>query len=309
MKSNNFILRILTSLGLIAVLSLAWVGLPKAGMFFLVSFFVAVLIWEYYKLVFYKQFSKRIFGLFFLVVFGFYLFFMSPLFFSFLSQPRAGNKGFFLLSFYGLLVIGFWGFYLYQARLRKFEKLGLGLRGGSSRKDLIWQIGSVISEKKIFFGFLALFYIAFPAGWFLNVFFRREEHSNILLVILSLVFVGDIFAYMGGRILKGKKWVPFLSPKKTWSGLCCGLGGSAFTSGLGFSLINGSFSLFFLYFLFGAFGFLLAQTGDLFASLLKRRAGVKDSGSLLPGHGGVLDRLDGFLLAFPCVYFFVSGFV
>lgn len=324
MKFNNFILRILTSLGLIGVFIFSWLKMPKQGMFFLVSVFVAVLIWEYYKLVFYKPFSRRGFIGFFLWIFGFYLFFMSPLFFSFLKAPLIQNSGSFLgfdlwkvsffecglLFFYGFLVFSFWRFYFTQLCLSKSKKLNLEVtRGNESAREDIIRFDQ--SEKKMswIFSFLALFYIAFPAGWFLNVFFRGDSSSNILLVILSLVFSGDIFSYIGGQLLKGKKWVPFLSPGKTWSGLFCGLGGSGLVSGFGFGWINKDFSLFFPCFLLGVFGFLLAQTGDLFASLLKRRAGVKDSSSLLPGHGGVLDRLDGFLLAFPCVYFLVNGFM
>ena len=101
----------------------------------------------------------------------------------------------------------------------------------------------------------------------------------------------DIFAYFAGRSIGGPKLAPRISPAKTWSGLAGGVLGAALFGWLTahwFELGSP-----FLY-LGGPMG-VLAQAGDLYESWLKRRAGVKDSGTILPGHGGVLDRLDGFL--------------
>lgn len=101
----------------------------------------------------------------------------------------------------------------------------------------------------------------------------------------------DIFAYFAGRSIGGPKLAPKISPNKTWAGL---LGGMAGAGVLG-TIIAIIFGLEAPFWYLGAPMGLLAQLGDLYESGMKRRAGVKDSGSILPGHGGVLDRLDGLL--------------
>jgi phosphatidate cytidylyltransferase len=111
----------------------------------------------------------------------------------------------------------------------------------------------------------------------------------LTLFTLTVVWATDICAYFAGRAIGGPKLAPAISPNKTWAGLAGGMAGAGAT---GFGMAT-------------AFGLPLwlaaaavalaavAQGGDLFESWLKRRVGVKDSGTLLPGHGGVLDRLDG----------------
>lgn len=120
------------------------------------------------------------------------------------------------------------------------------------------------------------------------------------LCLLAVVFAGDIGAYVFGSIFGKTKIAPLLSPKKSLQG---GLGGLLFSvlAALVFSYFLPNTPLFVLFFC-GLFGGLLGQIGDFFESLVKRVAGVKDSGSIMPGHGGVLDRLDGVLLAAPLFY-------
>jgi phosphatidate cytidylyltransferase len=101
----------------------------------------------------------------------------------------------------------------------------------------------------------------------------------------------DIFAYFAGRSIGGPKLAPNISPNKTWAGLIGGMAGAAV---LGFVTAR-MFDLDAPFLYVGALMGLLAQIGDLYESSVKRRAGVKDSGTILPGHGGVLDRLDGLL--------------
>ena len=264
---NNIVLRMFTSLSAVGILALVWILFPVKGMFLLVSAITAGLLWEYYKLVFYKISS-----------FWFHLFFLLSGFLSYLLFLL----NIFLLPVCFLFVLVFWV-------LHRREK-----------EDLISGIGLSL---------ISLFYICLPTALFLNVFLfdlkmplHQSYHgSDTLLLFLCIIFSGDIFAYLGGQLLGGKKWVPAISPKKTWSGLFCGLLVSALVSGLGFYLKEGfGFPVLFI---FGLCSFFIAQTGDLFVSLLKRRAAVKDSGRIMPGHGGFLDRLDGFLLAFPFMYF------
>jgi phosphatidate cytidylyltransferase len=115
--------------------------------------------------------------------------------------------------------------------------------------------------------------------------------SELVLWLLIVVWATDIFAYAAGRAIGGPRLAPRISPNKTWAGLVGGLLGAAAAA-----WIAGHFMQIDPIFLYlGAPMGLLAQLGDLYESAVKRRAGVKDSGTILPGHGGVLDRLDGLL--------------
>jgi phosphatidate cytidylyltransferase len=105
------------------------------------------------------------------------------------------------------------------------------------------------------------------------------------------VWSADSLAYFAGRIIGGPKLAPVISPKKTWAGLGGAVAGSALAS-LAFALIAGLPGLFLLAFLAGLLA-IVEQAGDLFKSAMKRHYGVKDSGRLIPGHGGVIDRVDG----------------
>lgn len=118
--------------------------------------------------------------------------------------------------------------------------------------------------------------------------------------LLAVVFAGDIGAYILGVTLGKTKIAPQLSPNKSLQGALGGLLFSALAAMLfSFLLPNTPFYVFPICGLFGGF---CGQIGDFFESALKRVSGVKDSGSIMPGHGGILDRLDGVLLAAPLFY-------
>lgn len=111
--------------------------------------------------------------------------------------------------------------------------------------------------------------------------------------LLAMVWAVDICAYFAGRFIGGPKLAPRISPKKTWAGLLGGMAGAVIVS-VGFSLWLGAGMPVFLAIV--ALGLtILEQAGDFAESAMKRRAGVKDSGSLIPGHGGILDRVDGLI--------------
>jgi phosphatidate cytidylyltransferase len=116
-----------------------------------------------------------------------------------------------------------------------------------------------------------------------------------LLWLFAVVWVSDVMAYVAGRSIGGPKLWPKVSPKKTWSGF---LGGTAFSvaaaTGVAAAFDAPALIAVAIVSLIAA---VISQGGDLFESFLKRRFGVKDSGRLIPGHGGVMDRLDGFVLA------------
>jgi phosphatidate cytidylyltransferase len=141
-----------------------------------------------------------------------------------------------------------------------------------------------------------LLYVGWPS---LALIYLREQPQGLGLALwtLAVVWSTDIGAYFAGRSIGGPKLSPALSPNKTWAGLGGGVL-AALAVGYGIALV---LSLPRPMLLLGAPMAVLAQMGDLFESWLKRRAKVKDSGRILPGHGGVLDRLDGLVPVAVCV--------
>jgi len=121
---------------------------------------------------------------------------------------------------------------------------------------------------------------------------------EIVFWLICTIWTTDIFAFLFGRSLKGPKLAPSISPNKTWSGLLSGVSCAALLGFLWSYGIADSKNWLILPILGGGTA-LLAQLGDLSVSKVKRRFGVKDSGKLIPGHGGLLDRMDGFLGAVP----------
>ncbi|RJX32615.1 MAG: phosphatidate cytidylyltransferase [Oxalobacter sp.] len=144
--------------------------------------------------------------------------------------------------------------------------------------------------------------------FFVAMYFLYRHSPIFLLSIVSIIFIADIGAYSFGKTLGRHKLAPKISPSKTWEGAVGG-----WVSAMVFSIViammpifHGSFMTKFQS-LLGWFGMLFIVTvlawgsvvGDLFESRLKRRAGVKDSSNLLPGHGGILDRIDALLPVLP----------
>lgn len=143
---------------------------------------------------------------------------------------------------------------------------------------------------------VGLLYAGFPA---LAIVYLRDVENGLLIVFwtLALVWATDIGAYFSGRAIGGLKLAPRISPNKTWAGL---IGGVLLTFIVSYML--------FLYWDLPHYLVMLsiplavlAQAGDLFESWLKRAAGAKDSGTIFPGHGGVMDRLDGLIPVAPVV--------
>ena len=168
-------------------------------------------------------------------------------------------------------------------------------------------------------------YIALPLGFLVQV--RQQWAGAILLVyVLLVVWAGDTAAYFVGRTFGRHLMTPHVSPKKTWEGALGSMLGSlvvgwAFLANaqpissalLQAHLIerrNGYFALqpwpLITILVLSAVINVAAQLGDLVESLIKRGAGVKDSGALLPGHGGMLDRIDALLLAAPVIWFYAA---
>jgi phosphatidate cytidylyltransferase len=133
-----------------------------------------------------------------------------------------------------------------------------------------------------------LCYVGAPAFALLVLEWARFD---LVFWAMLVTWSTDIFAYFAGRSIGGPKLAPKISPNKTWAGLIGGMTGAGIVG----AIAAYAFGLDLLFMVAGAPMGLLAQLGDLYESKVKRRLGVKDSGSILPGHGGVLDRVDGLL--------------
>ena len=126
-----------------------------------------------------------------------------------------------------------------------------------------------------------------------------ERGGETLLYLLLVVVVGEAMAFTGGKLVGGPRLAPVLSPGKTWAGLAAQLLFGAAAGALAAPLLGGPGLPAGA--LLGVLLSAAAALGDLFASFWKRASGRKDSGSLIPGHGGLLDRLDGLLFAAPAL--------
>jgi phosphatidate cytidylyltransferase len=171
------------------------------------------------------------------------------------------------------------------------------LFGLFSRQEL------VASVHRIAFTLLGVFYV----GWLLSYVILLRllvDGPNYVFYIFGVVWLGDAAALLFGQLLGRHKLAPTLSPGKTIEGAIGGLMGSLCGAILGGRWLLGHLTLTQCV----AIGCLLAvvgQLGDLSESLLKRSAGVKDSGLVIPGHGGILDKVDGILFGAPALYYYV----
>ena len=173
----------------------------------------------------------------------------------------------------------------------------------------------------------AFAYIALPMAMLVQL---RQQWAGAfwLLYLLLIVWTGDIFAYFVGRSVGRHLMAPRISPQKTWEGAAASLAASLVAGTLLFTYALQISSFLLRIGLIqrrdGLFGLekpelwpiilltvvlnIAAQLGDLVESLIKRGAGVKDSGTLLPGHGGMLDRIDALLFAAPVLWFYAAAF-
>jgi phosphatidate cytidylyltransferase len=127
---------------------------------------------------------------------------------------------------------------------------------------------------------------------------------DLILILLAIIWIGDTAAYYGGRAFGRHLLAPKVSPKKTIEGAIAGLLGAVAAGIIGGSVLTAEPLL--LLAGMSAATAIAGQLGDLAESVLKRSAGVKDSSSILPGHGGILDRLDSLFFAAPVFYWFFS---
>ena len=161
-----------------------------------------------------------------------------------------------------------------------------------------------LKKNKNFIQLIPYFYIYLPLGalTYLN---NSINGKTIIFWLFIVVWTTDISGYFFGKLLKGPKLCPQISPNKTWSGFISGV----FLSGIS-SIIYAhwlEYDKFTMFFLYGLLGAIVCTAGDLFESKLKRINMKKDSSGIIPGHGGLLDRLDGFL--FAILYFYLLSII
>jgi phosphatidate cytidylyltransferase len=167
----------------------------------------------------------------------------------------------------------------------------IGLAGWALSVGLAWKPAAA-SFPWVWFG---VPYLTLPiAALYL---LRADPEYGLAAVIwlFVLIWATDTGAYFAGRIIGGPKLAPQFSPKKTWAGLA----GGALLAGVASGFVSQFFNLpsGVTLGLLAALAAVISQGGDIFESAAKRRFGVKDSGSILPGHGGILDRVDGLIVA------------
>jgi phosphatidate cytidylyltransferase len=146
-------------------------------------------------------------------------------------------------------------------------------------------------------------------GWMFCYFILIREltyHGAYLFFLMIAVWAGDTTAYFIGTKFGRIKLSPYISPKKTVEGAVSGLivsviSAAVFSTIIGMSMLHGI--------ILGVIIGIVGQVSDLVESLIKRDAGVKDSSNLVPGHGGVLDRMDSFILTAPIMYYYITWFV
>ena len=161
-------------------------------------------------------------------------------------------------------------------------------------------------------GFFGLIYIAYPLT-LLPLIWARENGPTLLVFLMLVVWTGDIAALYIGKSYGRRKLAPALSPNKTQEGALASIVGSVVIAGIlaGICELFGRHGSTILHIsqplwqtlLLAALVNIAAQVGDLLESALKRGVGVKDSGAMLPGHGGILDRIDALLVAAPVLWY------
>ena len=138
--------------------------------------------------------------------------------------------------------------------------------------------------------------------WFFCLISILQSPNGLYMTLYVVILIStmDVFGYLGGKLFGKRKIIPVISKGKTIEGTILGLFSTIMISYFIRDLVNFNVIYSLIYgFLIGVISF----SGDLLESIFKRKMGVKDSGKLIPGHGGLLDRLDGYFLVIPFIYF------
>lgn len=261
--------RVPTALILLAFVFVCIYFLPMLGFFLVLQVLILAALFEFYNLSLKRQlFPKKTFGIVIALIIS------SSFLFEEVSLELALFVSFFLGAVYFLVTFN------------KLEKL----------RHFFSSIAIT------FFGAL---YLSFTLNFFYPL--RVERGSFYIYFLLAVIFLGDTGAYFFGKLWGQHSQVPMASPKKTWEG---SFGGILFAAGGAFvsqQILLPEIPLG-KAILCGILVHVVAQISDPLESLFKRAVGVKDSSNVLPGHGGVLDRVDSLILAAPFFYFYINYF-
>lgn len=168
---------------------------------------------------------------------------------------------------------------------------------------LIWDL--FYNKKALLHDWPSLFnigYVILPISC-LMTFYGEKIFFQLIVAILLMIWISDVSAYFVGKSIGKRKLYPSVSPGKTWEGFL-GAGLITVMSSFIFFTLFESFTLQ-IWALFGLCIWLFGSIGDLVESKFKRKVGIKDSGTIMPGHGGFLDRFDGFIFCIPFVLIIV----
>lgn len=155
-------------------------------------------------------------------------------------------------------------------------------------------------QNQVMWNLIGVFYIVAPT--FSLIWIREQEKGKLIIFwLLAIIWVTDIAAYLAGNLIGGWKIYPKISPNKTWSGLIGGVTGASIIGYLT-AVICDSANPEYLIGLSAVLSF-YGQVGDFIESWIKRKFGVKDSGQMIPGHGGILDRVDSLVPVAPKIVF------
>ena len=268
--------RIITAALLVLALAVLLVGLPKSLFVSSLLSIILVATWEWVNLCGYKATSSKIafMGVFLIMAFCIFIW---------LDFSESLNYGRALISLYWMIpILGAFIFITFR---------------NSDFRNAIFRSNTNLT---------ILGMLLFCVLWISILLISSQENGRFLLLFgISIVVLSDVGGYIFGKLFGRNKLAPEISPGKTWEGFW----GSAILPLLALFFVNnmlpnlgllnyiGGGITTFLFILLPVI--LISIAGDLFISLFKRASGTKDSGDILPGHGGMLDRIDGLLLAFP----------
>jgi phosphatidate cytidylyltransferase len=207
-------------------------------------------------------------------------------------------------------------YWLHPAALRFTDKAAVFGVSGTAVAMLVAVLGTFLyylfrfrdmttASTRMAFGLTGIIYAGFLPTFVTMCKRDFPFGADVVVLILLIAWVGDTGAYFAGRFIGGAKLYPAVSPKKTWAGAVGGLVGSLVAAGLMKVLRLDHVLGWVDVALIAIPSAIIGQLGDLAESLFKRSVGVKDSGSLLPGHGGILDRIDAVLFIAPYVYLYL----
>jgi phosphatidate cytidylyltransferase len=263
-----------------AAVMLAGIVIHEYGLLALMLIIHSGCMWEYYNLISSQQqysVKQRRIAKYYVMIAGTFLFYLLGTGFRFL--PFVNDYLYFFIT---PILLGYLVLELFLKSASPLSNAALNIMG-------VIYISLPLSMA-VFFP-----YIKENTSWF-------PDRCGIILCIVLLVWANDTMAYFTGSLFGKHKMFPSISPKKSWEGFFGGLIFSMFTGwilSMYFHQLN-AIEWITVGMIVSAFG----TTGDLVESMIKRIAGVKDSGSILPGHGGFLDRFDAFIFCIPFVFIF-----